>query len=607
MGPRRWSIAVLAAVLGGGGVLVAPTVAGADGVTSVAATCSGIPIVGSLDTSVDITATDDVDPVVVGGVVKNTISVPVPVGDVPISATITEVKFTVPIPAGVTVDAVSFTPSSFPTQTWTVSGSNLIATLTGSVAIGGGASAPTVPNVQVTTTVGGAPRTVQWKVPTSITAKANAGIFGNFTATCVPTNASTVLVSTTVVAANRAPVAADQTVPVAYETATPVVLAGTDPDANPLTFAVASPPAHGDVTGTPPTVTYTPDSGYSGPDSFTFTVSDGTLTDTGTVTIQVSEEATTVPGAPTIDGVDVLGEGAAKVRWSPPATDGGEPVTGYVVSVSQAGVPTALGTVGAGTEELSTFALANGVPATFSVAAINAVGTGAAATSAPVTTQWFAPWSSGTKAIDELFVWMTAKAPTATERSTWLTQLNAGTKTVGQLIEALRAGTDATTNVDPTIRLYSAYLTRIPDAGGLNFWLGRRRAGWTLSRISSNFAGSSEFIRRYGSLTNRAFVENIYENVLQRPGDAAGISYWTGQLDRNRKSRGQVMINFSESNEYKNKQARNVAATAVYIHVLGKAPTLQQRTDLIAAIDADGLPAAVRPLLRTAAFATRAG
>jgi hypothetical protein len=432
----------------------------------------------------------------------------------------------------------------------------------------------------VTTTVGGAPRTVQWKVPTSITAKANAGIFGNFTATCVPTNASTVLVSTTVVAANRAPVAADQTVPVAYETATPVVLAGTDPDANPLTFAVASPPAHGDVTGTPPTVTYTPDSGYSGPDSFTFTVSDGTLTDTGTVTIQVSEEATTVPGAPTIDGVDVLGEGAAKVRWSPPATDGGEPVTGYVVSVSQAGVPTALGTVGAGTEELSTFALANGVPATFSVAAINAVGTGAAATSAPVT---------------------------ATERSTWLTQLNAGTKTVGQLIEALRAGTDATTNVDPTIRLYSAYLTRIPDAGGLNFWLGRRRAGWTLSRISSNFAGSSEFIRRYGSLTNRAFVENIYENVLQRPGDAAGISYWTGQLDRNRKSRGQVMINFSESNEYKNKQARNVAATAVYIHVLGKAPTLQQRTDLIAAIDADGLPAAVRPLLRTAAFATRAG
>ena len=36
---------------------------------------------------------------------------------------------------------------------------------------------------------------------------------------------------------------------------------------------------------------------------------------------------------------------------------------------------------------------------------------------------------------------------------------------------------------------------------------------------------------RYGSLTNRQFVETVYLNVLGRPGDAGGnANYWTGQL-----------------------------------------------------------------------------
>jgi hypothetical protein len=607
MGSRRWSIAVIATVLGAGGALVAPGVAAADGVTNVPARCTGIPIVGSLDTDVDITATDDVDPVVVGGAVTNTISVPVPVGDVPVAATITEVKFTTPIPAGVTVTGVTFTPSSFTTQTWSVSGSNLIATLTGSVAIGNGAPAPSVPDVAVATTVSGSPRTIEWKVPSSITAKANAGFLGNFTATCTPTNANTVLVSTTVVAPNAAPVATDQTIPVAFETATPVVLSGTDANSDALTFAVDAPPAHGDLTGTAPNLTYTPDAGYVGADSFTFTASDGKASDTGTITLNVSAAPTTVPGAPVIAGVDLLGDGAATVRWSAPATDGGSPITGYEVSVTQGATTTPLGTVDASTTELTTLDLVNGTAATFQVVAVNAVGDSAAATSSAVTPQWWLPWTSATKAVDELFTWMTAKAPTAAERTSWLAQLNGGTKRVPDLVAALRVGTDATTNVDPTIRLYSAYLTRIPDAGGLNFWLGRRRNGWTLSRISSSFASSSEFIRRYGSLTNRQFVENIYANVLQRAGDPAGITYWTGQLDSKKKSRGQVMINFSESNEYKNKQADNVQAAAVYIHVLGKTPTTNQRAAFIAVVDADGLQATVRTLLRAPSFADRAG
>ncbi|MCB0961471.1 MAG: DUF4214 domain-containing protein [Acidimicrobiales bacterium] len=588
-------------------MLVAPPVAQADGTTSVAATCAGIPLIGSLDSSVDITANDSVDPVAVGGTVDLTTQVPVPVGDVPITATITEGKIVTPIPADVAIDDVTFTASSFSGASWAISGSNVVATLTGSVSIGGSNPPPTMPDVTVRATVGGAPRTISWKVPTSIVVKGNAGIFGNFTATCTPSDLSTVLVTTTVVAANAVPEATDQTVAVAHGTPTPIVLAGTDGDGDPLAYAVATPPAHGTLSGTAPSLTYAPAPGYAGPDAFTFTVSDGKATDTGTVSIEVAEAPDTAPGAPTIDGVDILGQGAATVRWSAPGDDGGQPITGYEVHVVQGATETDLGPVGPTAGELTTTDLVDGVAATFRVAATNDVGTGAFADAAPVTTRWWLPWTSGTKAVDELFTWMAARPPTSAERTSWLAQLGAGTKTTADLIAFLREQADATTNVDPTVRLYSAYLTRIPDAGGLNFWLGRRRAGWTLSRISSNFAASSEFIRRYGSMTNRKFVENIYANVLERSGDAAGITYWTGQLDARKKSRGQVMINFSESSEYKRKQAGNVSAAVVYLHVLGRAPTIAQRTAFIEAVGADGFTATVRALLRTPTFADRAG
>jgi hypothetical protein len=700
---RIAAAALATALIGGGAILVAPAPAGADGVTKVAATCTGIPIVGTLQTSVNVDAVDDVDPVAPGGKVNDTINVPVPVGDVPISATIKEVKITLPIPTGVAVDNVTFTSSSFTGQTWAVNGTNLIITLTGNVAIGGGAPAPTVPDIKIFTTVAGPERTVSWKVPTTIVAKGTAGIFGNFTATCTPDVPTTVLITTTVAIPNDPPVATDQAVSTPHATAKAITLAGTDPDGNPLTFTVGT-AAHGTITGTPPNVTYTPAQNYSGPDSFTFTASDGKLSDQGTVSITVTP---VVPGTASIDGVPAVGSGQVTVSWIPPASTGGSPITGYEVTpyvgttagtpatfagdatsgavtgltngttytftvaaknavgtgpasaksapvtpTASAVVPTAP-TIGTATasegQALVTWTppssdggstingyvvvpskagvaqspvpfaasatsgtvtgLTNGLPYTFTVAAVNGVGTGPPSeASNAVTPQWWLPWSTGTKAVDEVFTWMTGTAPTSTERTSWLAKLNGGTSKLADLVTSLRAGTDATGNVDPVARLYSAYFLRIPDKGGLTYWITKRRGGAKLETISSTFAGSSEFKRRYGTLANRAFVELVYQNVLGRPGDASGINYWTNQLNLKRKTRGVVMIGFSESNEYKTKQVNKIHAAVLYIQLLGRAPSTVERDAFVAGV-VGGTPLAtlVRTLLHAPEVDTRAG
>src|SRR5206468_7975667 len=84
-------------------------------------------------------------------------------------------------------------------------------------------------------------------------------------------------VSITVTAVNDAPVANNQTVTTDEDTAKAITLSATDVEGSPLTYTVVSGPAHGTLSGSAPTVTYTPAANYNGADSFTFKANDGTL------------------------------------------------------------------------------------------------------------------------------------------------------------------------------------------------------------------------------------------------------------------------------------------------------------------------------------------
>ena len=92
---------------------------------------------------------------------------------------------------------------------------------------------------------------------------------------------------------NQVPVATAQAVTVDEDTTDNVItLAGTDADGDTLTYAIATQPAHGTLTLTGAVAKYTPTADYFGPDSFTFTVNDGTVDSTpATVTITVTDVA----------------------------------------------------------------------------------------------------------------------------------------------------------------------------------------------------------------------------------------------------------------------------------------------------------------------------
>jgi hypothetical protein len=89
---------------------------------------------------------------------------------------------------------------------------------------------------------------------------------------------------------NSPAVANNQAVTVNKNTQKPITLTATDPDNDPLTYTVVTPPENGTLSGTAPNLTYNPNLNHVGSDSFTFKANDGTAdSNIATVSITVEE------------------------------------------------------------------------------------------------------------------------------------------------------------------------------------------------------------------------------------------------------------------------------------------------------------------------------
>nr|BAL52710.1 cell surface protein [uncultured prokaryote] len=142
-------------------------------------------------------------------------------------------------------------------------------------------------------------------------------VAGTFTATLKVTDADgswdTDSVTITVTRSNQAPTANSQAVATNQDTPVTITLTGSDPDNDPLTFSISTPPAHGTlgaITQLNPTsaqVTYTPNTNFIGSDSFAFMVNDGTLDSspaTVSITVQDARPPALITNFQASDGED---------------------------------------------------------------------------------------------------------------------------------------------------------------------------------------------------------------------------------------------------------------------------------------------------------------
>jgi hypothetical protein len=145
-----------------------------------------------------------------------------------------------------------------------------------------------------------------------------------------------------------------------------------------------------------------------------------------------------------------------------------------------------------------------------------------------------------------------------------VTELASGVTDIVDSVERLRFS-DATVALDiagtagQAYRLYQAAFDRTPGSTELGYWIGVMDQGVSLREVSAGFTGSAEFKTAYGAdPANALVVEKLYQNILNRAGEPAGVAYWLDILNTGKETVAGVLASFSES-------AENQAAVAELI------------------------------------------
>lgn len=126
-----------------------------------------------------------------------------------------------------------------------------------------------------------------------------------------------------------------------------------------------------------------------------------------------------------------------------------------------------------------------------------------------------------------------ATSTTQADITSWANLIVSGVFTESQIATIFAGSTEATTNVLPIVQLYEAFYHRAPDAAGLNAWVNAYNggAGMSLNAVAQAFSTGAEFTSLYGSNpTPTAFVAALYQNILGRVPDAAGLTAWVNYL-----------------------------------------------------------------------------
>ena len=161
-------------------------------------------------------------------------------------------------------------------------------------------------------------------------ANPNANGPDSFTYTVFDGSASsTGTVSVTITAVNDPPVANNDavTVTTGVPFAINVVANDTDVESNPLTISGNTAPSNGSVSCSGSTCTYTSNAGYTGPDSFTYTISDG-AGGTASATVNVTVVPSNAPPNAVDDSATTLEGRAVVIRVLANDSDpNGDPIT----------------------------------------------------------------------------------------------------------------------------------------------------------------------------------------------------------------------------------------------------------------------------------------
>ena len=193
--------------------------------------------------------------------------------------------------------------------------------------------------------------------------------------------------------------------------------------------------------------------------------------------------------------------------------------------------------------------------------------------------------------------------------NTWFNELYSGRKAAAEIIEQFVNSAEFQNKNygygDAVEILYKAMLGRMSDSVGKADWVDKLENGQPLEVVINGFCGSNEFISicdSYGIQPGtvnvpemptvsdekiQAFVARCYKIILGRDADEGGMNTWFNELKSGRKAAAEIIEQFVNSQEFKNKKYSDPDAVEIlYKAMLGRGSDPAGKADWVAKLSA---------------------
>ncbi len=154
--------------------------------------------------------------------------------------------------------------------------------------------------------------------------------------------------------------------------------------------------------------------------------------------------------------------------------------------------------------------------------------------------------------LDNLYHDVLGRDPSYDEWNAWSQSVDQGIFTPAQVATLFLSSPEYRGGI--INQLYQQYLGRDVDPAGLNFWLSVWQANDGPETVQAGIIGSAEYYHTAGQAhpdlsADAAWVTALYQNILHREVDAAGLAFWVNYIQTH--SKQSVVIGFVTSNEYR--------------------------------------------------------
>ncbi len=209
--------------------------------------------------------------------------------------------------------------------------------------------------------------------------------------------------------------------------------------------------------------------------------------------------------------------------------------------------------------------------------------------------------------VDRLYETILGRKADEAGRNDWSSKLYAGTETGASIVKKFLGSQEFlgrdTTDEEYIEVLYRAMFDRDADPAGLEGWKEYLTSGFSRDYVLKGFVGSQEFIKlcndyaiirgditltesRDQNVGVTQFVGRMYNIVLERKPEAAGMNDWTNQLLTKASTPKQVAFGFVFSNEVKVKDLNNTQyVTMLYRAFMGREPDAPGLNDWVGKLD----------------------